>query len=93
MQRGQGSALSHLDHRPVRHCRAVDRTTHRPATRWPASHDDCQWPSRAVLAFLMIRHLDSLLLFPEAFGALVLGKTYHVAKSAIVPGWFATNKT
>jgi len=41
---------------------------------------------RAVLAFLMIRHLDSLLLFPEAFGALVLGKTYHVAKSAIVPG-------
>ena len=41
---------------------------------------------RAVLAFLMIRHLNSLLLFPEAFGALVLGKTYHVAKSAIVPG-------
>ena len=26
------------------------------------------------------------LLFPEAFGALVLGKTYHVAKSALVPG-------
>ena len=41
---------------------------------------------RAILALLMIRHLDSLLLFPEAFGALVLGKTYHVAKSAIVPG-------
>ena len=41
---------------------------------------------RAVLAFLMIRHLNSLLLFPEAFGALVLGKTYHVAKCAIVPG-------
>ena len=40
---------------------------------------------RAVLAFLMIRHLDSLLLFPEAFGALVLGKRYHVCKSAIVP--------
>ena len=34
----------------------------------------------------MVRHLDSLLLFPEAFGALVAGKTYHVAKSAVVPG-------
>lgn len=41
---------------------------------------------RAVMAALMIRHLDSVLLFPEAFGALVLGKTYHVAKSALVPG-------
>lgn len=41
---------------------------------------------RAILAALMIRHLDSVLLFPEAFGALVLGKTYHVAKSAMVPG-------
>ena len=41
---------------------------------------------RAILAALMMRHLDSLLLFPEAFGALVLGKTYHVAKSALVPG-------
>ncbi len=42
--------------------------------------------ARAVLALLMVRHLDSLLLFPEAFGALVAGKTYHVAKSALVPG-------
>lgn len=41
---------------------------------------------RALLVVLMIRHLNSLLLFPEAFGILVLGKTYHVAKSAIVPG-------
>ncbi len=41
---------------------------------------------RAILAVLMIRHLDSLLLFPEAFGILVLGKTYHVSKSALVPG-------
>jgi len=47
---------------------------------------------RTVLAFLMIRHLDSLLLFPEAFGALVLGKTYHVAKSAIVPGLVRGNE-
>lgn len=41
---------------------------------------------RLVVAVLMMRHLDSLLLFPEAFAAMVLGKTYHVSKSAIVPG-------
>ena len=40
---------------------------------------------RAVLAILMIRDIDSLLLFPEAFAVLVLSKSYHVAKSAIVP--------
>jgi hypothetical protein len=40
---------------------------------------------RALIAFLMIRHIDSLLLFPEAFAMLVLGKAYHVAKSAMVP--------
>lgn len=40
---------------------------------------------RAILAFLMIRHFDTLLLFPEAFGILVLQKSYAVAKSAVVP--------
>ncbi len=40
---------------------------------------------RAIVALLMFRHLDSLLLFPEAFTMLVLGKGYHVAKSAMVP--------
>ena len=40
---------------------------------------------RAVIALLMVRDLDSLLLFPEAFAVLVLGKGYHVAKSAVVP--------
>jgi len=40
---------------------------------------------RALLAILMIRDIDSLLLFPEAFAVLVLSKSYHVAKSAIVP--------
>jgi len=40
---------------------------------------------RAVTALLMIRHLNSFLLFPEAFTILVLGKAYHIAKSAIVP--------
>ncbi len=40
---------------------------------------------RALLAILMIRDIDSLLLFPEAFAVLVLSKSYHVAKAAIVP--------
>ncbi len=40
---------------------------------------------RSVVAFLMIRHFDTLLLFPEAFGILVLQKGYAVAKSAVVP--------
>ena len=40
---------------------------------------------RAVLCVLMIGDLDSLVLFPEAFAVLVLAKSYHVAKSAIVP--------
>jgi hypothetical protein len=40
---------------------------------------------RAVICLLMIRDLDSLALFPEAFLVLVLAKSYHVAKSAIVP--------
>ena len=40
---------------------------------------------RAVLCLLMARHLHSLLLYPEAFGALALSKGYLVAKSALVP--------
>lgn len=40
---------------------------------------------RAVLAYLMSVHIDGLLLFPEAFGFLVLQKGYSVAKSAVVP--------
>lgn len=40
---------------------------------------------RAVVMLLISRSLDSLTLFPLAFGALVLGKTYAIAKSAIVP--------
>ena len=40
---------------------------------------------RAVLALLMISHVDTLLLFPEIFGVLVLQKGYSVAKSAVVP--------
>jgi Major Facilitator Superfamily len=40
---------------------------------------------RTVLCLLMMRDIDSLALFPEAFLMLVLAKSYHVAKSAIVP--------
>ncbi len=40
---------------------------------------------RAALAYLMAQHIDGLLLFPEAFGFLVLQKGYSVAKSAVVP--------
>ena len=47
---------------------------------------------RALVAFMMIGDLDSLLLFPEAFAMLVLGKGYHVAKSAIVPTMVETDE-
>lgn len=40
---------------------------------------------RAVIAFLMVGHIDSLLLFPEAFAMLVLQKTYVIANRALVP--------
>jgi MFS family permease len=40
---------------------------------------------RALLCLLMSRHIDSLWLFPLAFGALVLGKSYGVARSSLVP--------
>lgn len=40
---------------------------------------------RMILAYLMSRHLNSLLLYPEAFGILVLGKAHAIAKSSLVP--------
>ncbi len=39
---------------------------------------------RAVLCVLMARHLHSFLLYPEAFGALVLMKSFQVTKSSLV---------
>ena len=45
---------------------------------------------RVVVALLMIRHLDTLWLFPEAFALLVLQKSYAVAKSAVVPRYVPT---
>ena len=41
--------------------------------------------TRGAMALVMVRHLDSLWLYPEAFAIMVSGKAYHVAKSAIVP--------
>jgi hypothetical protein len=40
---------------------------------------------RAVVCLVMGRVLDGLLLFPAAFSALVLSKSYSVSKSALVP--------
>lgn len=39
----------------------------------------------ALLCLGMARNIHDLFLFPEAFGVLVLGKLYIVAKAAIVP--------
>lgn len=39
----------------------------------------------AALCVLMARDVHGLLLFPEAFGVLVLGKLYLVARAALVP--------
>jgi hypothetical protein len=41
---------------------------------------------RAVLCVLMARELNGLLLYPLAFGVLVLAKAQAVSKAALVPG-------
>lgn len=41
--------------------------------------------ARAVVAFLMVSNIETILLFPLAFSLLVLQKAYSVAKSAVVP--------
>jgi uncharacterized membrane protein len=41
--------------------------------------------SRAIVCLSMATHLNSLLLFPEAFAVLVLSKVHMVGKSALVP--------
>ena len=40
---------------------------------------------RGILCLFAAADLDNVLLYPEAFGILVLGKTYSVTKSALVP--------
>ncbi len=42
--------------------------------------------ARLVLSVLVVRHMQSLLFYPEAFGMLVLQKVYSISKSAVVPG-------
>ncbi len=59
---------------------AIDRA--RGGARW-IMIGSCA--ARAVTALLMTAHIDSVLLFPEAFALLVMGKGYQVAKSAYLP--------
>ena len=40
---------------------------------------------RGILCLMMAGQLNSILLYPEAFGALMLGKGYAVANKALVP--------
>jgi MFS family permease len=42
--------------------------------------------ARALLCVLVVRHMESLLFYPEAFGMLVVQKVYSISKSAVVPG-------
>jgi hypothetical protein len=55
------------------------------------SHGGRRWmmvgahAGRALVCLVMLNDLHSLLLFPEAFTVLALGKAYGVARSAIVP--------
>lgn len=42
---------------------------------------------RGVMCILMSRHMEGLLLFPEAFTLLVLQKGYAVAKGSVVPSY------
>lgn len=41
--------------------------------------------ARAVLAFFVVRHMNSILFYPEAFGMLIMQKIYSISKSAVVP--------
>ena len=47
---------------------------------------------RAALTLALVQDLRSLLMFPEAFGVLVLGKAYSIARSATVPRLVADEK-
>ncbi len=46
---------------------------------------------RVVVCLAMISGIDNLLLFPEAFAVLVMGKTYSVARASLVPTVVATD--
>lgn len=40
---------------------------------------------RALLAFFVVRHMNSILFYPEAFGMLIMQKIYSISKSAVIP--------
>ena len=42
--------------------------------------------ARAVLAYLVVQHMNTLWFYPEAFGMLIMQKVYSISKSAVVPG-------
>jgi MFS family permease len=46
---------------------------------------------RGILCLFLAADLRTVLLYPEAFGVLVLGKGYAVAKSALVPAMVGDN--
>ena len=58
----------------------VDRVRGGLATTMVAS-----FIARAVLALLLAENLRTLLLFPLAFGVLVVAKTYSVSRNALLP--------
>lgn len=40
---------------------------------------------RALLAFFVVRHMNTILFYPEAFGMLIMQKIYSISKSAVIP--------
>ena len=81
-----GAALPAAHARPVRGRRRRS-SARRSTAAGPAGARS--WPSAAsggpLVCFLMVGQLDSVLLFPLAFVALVLSKGHAVAKSSLVP--------
>jgi len=47
---------------------------------------------RAIVCLVMLDDLDSLVLFPQAFTVLAMGKAYGVARSAVVPTVVRTDR-
>jgi hypothetical protein len=52
---------------------------------WPAAFIAFTGQARAILAVFIAIDLRSLLLYPEAFAVLVLGRSYSIVKRALVP--------
>ena len=87
----EGAALPAVDDGAVRHRGADPRPDDRPHRGRVAG---CSWwqssAGRAVLCLFMAMYVskaapEGLLVYPLAFGALVLAKGHSIAKSALVP--------